>query len=326
MVSRKKIKIKKMCYELWKGSYEKRSYRSIGIELGITHQTVKKYILEIEKKTKLKNKRIKETNINQYRKNRKIRLQKQKQYALNHKEQKKAYNKKYKEKNRDKLRKYQNEWNKNHPERVKEKAKMFRKNNLEKCKLYDRRRHIKHRKKRLERSMVYYQSHKEERKIYRKAYYQKHPEVSKRNGLNSRKRENKRRKKLGLPLIGEGYKSESVVYKIIKNIFPNLKIRRRDRSILEGLEIDIYLPQLKVGIEYMGIQHFERVKFFENIGGSRLEDIQKRDLKKRELCKIKGIKLIEFLYSEKITEQNIIKKLMDCKIKIPQKSILEVIT
>ncbi len=54
-----------------------------------------------------------------------------------------------------------------------------------------------------------------------------------------------------------------------------------DRKALNGLELDIYYPELNIGIEYQG-------NYWHNLP----ENI-KRDKRKRNLCKEKDIKLIE---------------------------------
>ena len=54
-----------------------------------------------------------------------------------------------------------------------------------------------------------------------------------------------------------------------------------DRKILEGLELDIYYPELSIGIEYQGNYWHTRPKTIV------------RDKRKKLLCKEKGIKLIE---------------------------------
>ncbi|MEK6885305.1 MAG: hypothetical protein AABY22_37080, partial [Nanoarchaeota archaeon] len=133
----------------------------------------------------------------------------------------------------------------------------------------------------------------------------------KKHNFYKKQKVNEMRHRLGLPLIGEGYKTENFIYKIIKEIFPNLIIERNNRKILNGFELDIYFPDLKIGIEYMGIQHFKKIDFFQKNTNSTFEIIQQRDKKKRELCQIKGIKLIEFFYYEKLSEQLILNKLKE---------------
>lgn len=106
---------------------------------------------------------------------------------------------------------------------------------------------------------------------------------------------------------------KSIVVKNCKN-FDWLKIARR------RMEIDIYVPAIKVAIEYDGEQHFRPVCF----GGRSMEDaitdlkkVKKRDLTKNRLIKshIKScgpdIKyFLRFNYKEELTKDYVLKKLM----------------
>ena len=68
-----------------------------------------------------------------------------------------------------------------------------------------------------------------------------------------------------------------------------------------GLEIDIWIPSLKVGVEYQGIQHFQVVEHWGGEDG--LKKRKENDHKKKILCKTLEYHLIEFRYDEILTEQ-----------------------
>lgn len=68
--------------------------------------------------------------------------------------------------------------------------------------------------------------------------------------------------------------------------YPDLEILYSDRSL--GLELDVYIPSLKVAFEIQGIFHYEPI-----FGQEKLDYIQKNDARKRNLCKEANIKLIE---------------------------------
>lgn len=122
--------------------------------------------------------------------------------------------------------------------------------------------------------------------------------------------ENVVREKMGLPRIGEGWVSETVLYNKICEIFKNEKydiLFHAHPPFLKGLELDIYIPVLKLGIEYQGKQHYEPIDFFGGTQG--FNEQKKRDLIKKELCDQHGISMAYFRYDESIDEKNIINKI-----------------
>lgn len=132
-------------------------------------------------------------------------------------------------------------------------------------------------------------------------------------GDEFRKIENELREKFGYPQVGQKWVSETTLYKIVTALFSDLEVIHHYRgSELQGLEIDIWLPEIRLGIEYQGEQHY---KIVEHWGGK--EGLEKRienDKKKKILCNQLGYHLIEFKYTEEITEQlvkNKIAKFMD---------------
>lgn len=114
--------------------------------------------------------------------------------------------------------------------------------------------------------------------------------------------ENEVREEYGYYRIGEKWISETRMYNIIKEIFPKEKIVFHYRSEwLCNLEIDVYLPILKIGFEYQGKQHFEPVNFF---GGKKKFDYQKaNDIKKEKLCKDNDVKLYKVNYDDPLTKK-----------------------
>lgn len=120
--------------------------------------------------------------------------------------------------------------------------------------------------------------------------------------------ENELRETLGYPKIGEQWISETMLYKIVKTILaPKEVIRHYRGKELDGLELDIWIPDLKLGIEYQGEQHF---KVMEQWGGE--EGYKKRvanDIRKKQLCKKWGYHLIEFIHDEELTPEFVERKL-----------------
>lgn len=88
-------------------------------------------------------------------------------------------------------------------------------------------------------------------------------------------------------LIGSRSKAERVVEKAIHQEFPNLEIRCNDRIILDGRELDFYIPSLRMAIEWNGIFHQKVIR-----NQNQFEKIQLSDKEKRDKCDELNIKLI----------------------------------
>jgi hypothetical protein len=96
------------------------------------------------------------------------------------------------------------------------------------------------------------------------------------------------------PLAGK-WKSEEKLYGLVRKMLSGYTIKRHFRpKFLDRLELDIYIPELGIGIEYQGIQHYEPIQFF---GGKKgLEKVQARDEKKRNLALAADIQIIYFYH------------------------------
>lgn len=110
------------------------------------------------------------------------------------------------------------------------------------------------------------------------------------------------RRDLGMSMSMIYWPSESKTYSIIRSLYPKEKILRRCRpEWLQGLEIDIFLPDLKLGIEYQGLQHYKPAEHF---GGEKtFRQVQMRDEKKRLLCRDNGVTLVYINYDDALTEE-----------------------
>lgn len=107
----------------------------------------------------------------------------------------------------------------------------------------------------------------------------------------SRKAENILREEKGIPGIGEGWISETELYYKIKDEFSEYSvINHFSDSFLGRQHFDIYIPEIKLAIEYQGLQHDKPVEYFGGIEAFIKQ--QKRDRRKLNLCKRHGIKMI----------------------------------
>lgn len=109
------------------------------------------------------------------------------------------------------------------------------------------------------------------------------------------------------------WKSEELVYKIVKRHFHNYNVIYQHRPFFLKSDIggqmsyDVFISGLNVAIEYQGKQHFEPVEFF---GGeeSYCKTVE-RDKLKRELSKKNDIVLIYVNYWENISPEIIVGKI-----------------
>jgi hypothetical protein len=77
--------------------------------------------------------------------------------------------------------------------------------------------------------------------------------------------------------------SEFNLYLKIKSHFKEYNIILQGSPyFLEGQRFDIWIPELKVAVEYNGIQHYEAVNFFGGVEG--LKSTIERDNVKRRKC------------------------------------------
>lgn len=106
------------------------------------------------------------------------------------------------------------------------------------------------------------------------------------------------------------WENEKRMIKLINNIFPNIKILKHNRILLNGFEIDCYNPELKIGFEYNGEQHYNFPNAFHKTK-EEFEKQQQRDIEKNNIALEKGIKLITIRYDEPLTEELIINKIKE---------------
>ena len=82
-------------------------------------------------------------------------------------------------------------------------------------------------------------------------------------------------------------KSESKLFDLLSEQYEQLEFLANDKSMLDGYEVDIAIPQIKLAIEWNGIIHYKPI-----YGSEKLNKVQKRDSEKQHVAKQKGINLI----------------------------------
>jgi len=103
--------------------------------------------------------------------------------------------------------------------------------------------------------------------------------------------ENDLRLEKGYKIVGS-FTQESILYKKLKDYFNKFKVvSQGSPTWLKPQRLDIYFPELNIGVEYQGLQHFKAVDYFGGEEGFLLS--QKRDWQKRKKCNRNDCLLIE---------------------------------
>ena len=100
---------------------------------------------------------------------------------------------------------------------------------------------------------------------------------------------------------------EEILFSFLKEIYPNLIIKKQ-YSIGCRLYLDLYIPDLFMGFEYDGVQHFEESSFFHKNEDSFIKG-QVLDDKKDNICARKGINLIRIGYEDTLSKNSIIREI-----------------
>ncbi len=108
--------------------------------------------------------------------------------------------------------------------------------------------------------------------------------------------------KICYPILTGTSIGEKEVFQYIRQLLPNSKIIENDRKILNGKELDIYIPDKNIAIEYNGLY------WHSELGGQKNK---KYHLDKLNECNTKGIKLIHIFENEWLNKQNIVKSIIN---------------
>lgn len=116
--------------------------------------------------------------------------------------------------------------------------------------------------------------------------------------------EDEARQEFGFRKVGEGWISESILAALVQQIFSRASVLRHHRpDWLGGLELDIFLPDLRLAFEYQGQQHYKAVELWG--GEEGLESLRARDRAKARLCRKLGVTLVTVSFREPLTEEHV---------------------
>jgi hypothetical protein len=91
--------------------------------------------------------------------------------------------------------------------------------------------------------------------------------------------------------------SENLMYSLLKEHFRKFEVLQHDRPAwLAPQHLDVHVPHLRLGIEYMGLQHYEPVDIF---GGEQgYMRTRERDARKLAACEAAGVNLVYVRYDD----------------------------
>lgn len=110
-------------------------------------------------------------------------------------------------------------------------------------------------------------------------------------------------------------KDEEKIWQHIDKVYDGTVVRH-DRKVLNGKELDIYLPDLQLAIEYNGIYWHG----YRSDSTERISEFTKKVEEKRLLCKEKGIKLINIDEADFIDRPDVYLRFIDDLI-LPRKRV-----
>lgn len=120
--------------------------------------------------------------------------------------------------------------------------------------------------------------------------------------------ENITRKEFGFRKVGKAWVSETLLYQMVHRIFAKHEVVHHHRpDWLDGLELDIFVPALQLGLEYQGQQHFHPINAWGGVPALRA--LRSRDQEKRRKCEEAGVALVEIDYTEPLTEDHVRRRL-----------------
>ena len=93
--------------------------------------------------------------------------------------------------------------------------------------------------------------------------------------------------------------SENQLYQLLKRQLKGLQVEQHAHPTwISPQHLDVFISEVSIAVEYMGRQHYEPIDFFGGAAG--FEELQARDVRKREACARHGIDLQYVKHDENI--------------------------
>lgn len=104
-------------------------------------------------------------------------------------------------------------------------------------------------------------------------------------------------------------RGQAALTNIMERLLPGEKVEI-EYPIGERLKLDVFCPKVRLAAEYHGQQHFVFIEHFHR-DKDGFRDSQRRDIRKAQLCKEKGITLVVFCAQNPMTEDFVFNSLME---------------
>lgn len=106
------------------------------------------------------------------------------------------------------------------------------------------------------------------------------------------------------------FKTQQTLYKQIKVLFKKRTFQECVFDWYPFKRYDIAVPELKLIVEYDGIQHFKQIKFFHK-NREEFDLYRANDHAKEEIAKIQGWKVIRFNYMEDVKDRDFVRSKLE---------------